>query len=65
MNGYGIFLMVELARLNGIIDAELEYDLTWEHGTCLYSEFEASKFNTDNIPLYDAIINYLLDKVNK
>ena len=59
MNGYGIFLMVELARGMGLISKELEYDLIWEQATGYYTEFEASTFNDENSGEYDCISRFL------
>lgn len=58
-NGYSIFLMIELARCVGIIDKELEYDLTWEHGCGLHTDFEASKFNVDTKGEYECMLEFL------
>jgi len=61
-NGYGIFLMIELARCKGIIDEELEYDLTWENGTGLFNEFQGGKFDRADQPLYECIEEFLNTK---
>lgn len=65
MNAYGIFLMIELGRLKGIIDKELEYDLMFEQAEGMYKEFEQSEFNTDTKSEYDSIHDYLIDYHNK
>jgi hypothetical protein len=65
MEGYGVFLMVELGRLKGVLDSELEYDLLWETAAGLYEDFENSSFNKDTIGEYDAISNYLESLVDK
>ena len=57
--GYQIFLMVELARLVGLIEQQLEYDTSWEMGEKLYSEFEKSKYNDSFEPEYECIENFL------
>lgn len=63
MNGYGIFLMIELARCLNLIDKELEYDLTWEQGRGLYDEFEGSAFDDENKGEYECITNFLKSKI--
>jgi hypothetical protein len=65
MDGYGIFLMIELARLIGLIDQNLEYDLTWEMGENLYKDYSVSKFNDTYAPEYECIRKYLKNKVKK
>lgn len=62
MSGYQIFLMIELARIAGIIDVQAEYDVTWEQGEALCKEFENSEFNNSNVPEYEAIETFLEDK---
>ena len=62
MNGYEIYLMVQLAQCNGIIKEELEYDTAWEEGTELLVEFQASKFDDENKPQYECIVEFLEDK---
>lgn len=61
-DGYGIFLMIELARLAGIIPQELEYDITWKMGSELYIEFKASSFDDSYEPEYECIQNFLNTK---
>ncbi len=65
MDGYGIFLMIELARLIGLIDQNLEYDLTWEMGQNLYKDYSVSKFNDTYEPEYECMTKYLKNKVKK
>jgi hypothetical protein len=65
MNGYQIFLMIELARLYNIIDVNLEYDLMYGKGGELYSEFEKSTFNVDTKSEYDCIVEFLKDKATR
>lgn len=61
MNGYNIFLMVELARIAGIIPKDLEYDLTWEKGEELFDNFRLGEFNDPNKPEYNCIEEFLKD----
>lgn len=61
---YNIFLMVELARVNKLIDPDLEYDKTWCEGINLYNDFEKSEFNTDN-GLYECIEEFISDYIEK
>jgi hypothetical protein len=63
MNGYSIFLMIELARAYNIIDKELEYDLTWEKGEQLYQELLASAHNDNHLGEYECIENFLKSDV--
>lgn len=60
--GYAVFLMIELARCVGIIDKELEYDLTWETGCGLLTEFEASTFDDANKGQYDCMLEFLKNR---
>ncbi|MFA5790607.1 MAG: hypothetical protein WC976_06075 [Caldisericia bacterium] len=62
MSGYGTFLMVELARVIGIIPKKLEYDLTWEKGKKLLAEFLKSKYNKPGKSLYECIEEFLNNK---
>lgn len=62
MSGYQIFLMIELARIAGIIDVQAEYDTTWEQGEALHKEFWGSEFNNPNVPEYEAIEAFLEEK---
>ena len=55
ISGYQIFLMVELARIAGIIEKDLEYDTTWETACRLYSEFLGGKYDIDTEPEYECI----------
>lgn len=63
MNGYNIFLVVELGKLRGVINSNLEYDLLWEEATKLYEEFEKSTFNDENRSEYDCIDAFLDSKI--
>lgn len=63
LNPYSIFLMIELARVIGVIDPELEYDLTWESGTKLYEEFNLTPFSNFDEPEYECIVEFLNDKI--
>jgi hypothetical protein len=62
MNGYNIFLMIELARCKNLIPIDLEYDTVWAMGSQLYSEFQGSKFDLDTEPEYECILNFLENK---
>ena len=62
MKPYQIFLTIELARIAGIIDVQLQYDTTWEQGEALFKEFEGSEFNNPNVPEYEAIEAFVNDK---
>ncbi len=64
-NGYSIFLMIELARCVGIIDKELEYDLTWEHGCGLHADFEKSTFDNGGKSEYDSMLEFLKNHKEK
>ncbi|MFV2015403.1 MAG: molybdopterin-dependent oxidoreductase, partial [Candidatus Heimdallarchaeota archaeon] len=55
MNGYEIYLMIELAKCHGLIVHEQEYDLAWNEGKEFYVEFTKSEFNIDTEPEYDCI----------
>lgn len=59
MTGYQIFVMVELARIAGLIEKTLEYDTTWEKAEKLYSEFQSSEFDDPNEPEYECIEKFL------
>tara|TARA_R110000868_G_scaffold407831_1_gene689652 strand:- start:493 stop:693 length:201 start_codon:yes stop_codon:yes gene_type:complete len=61
MDGYNVFLAVELARLHNLILADLEYDATWEQATSLYKDFLESPFNVDTASEYDCIYDYFKD----
>ena len=54
-SAYSIFLMVEAARLHGLIDKDLEYDRTWEVAEGMYREFKASAFNNLALSEMDCI----------
>lgn len=62
MNGYQIFLMIELARIANIIRVDLEYDETWKQGIELNNEFESSTFNDTYKPRYECIEAFLKEK---
>ena len=62
MEGYSIYLMVSLAKINGIIPEHLEYDTAWAKGGLLLMDFEKSKFNVDDKSEYDCINEFLEDK---
>jgi hypothetical protein len=55
VNGYGIFVMIELARLHGLIEEELELDLNYEKGLKLYNAFLETEYSTDNESEHDGI----------
>ena len=59
MNGYNIFLMIELARLTRVIRDGLEYDTVWEQGESLYKDFKESEFNKDTEPEYECMEKFL------
>lgn len=59
MTGYHIFVMIELARIAGLIEKELEYDTTWEMAEKLYSEFQGGKFDIDTEPEIECIEAFL------
>ena len=61
-NDYNIFLLIELARNWGIIDKQLEYDLTWEQGQELYSEFEKSTFDDSNMDYAECLYKFFESK---
>lgn len=65
MEGYSIFLMLELARLHGVISNDLEYDLMWDEAKKLFTAFEASKFDNSDKSLYDCITEFLSEKKEK
>ncbi len=62
MNYYGVFLMIELAKLKKLINPDLAYDLMWEKGIALYKEFLASSFDDGDKGEYDCIHSFLLSK---
>lgn len=63
MDGYSIFLMVELARALNVIDRKLEYDLTWEKAQDLYTDFEGSDYNDSDKGEYECIEDFLENEV--
>ncbi len=65
MNGYEIYLMIELAKCHGLIEKDLEYDLAWDEGNKLYVEFTKSEFNIDTESEYDCIEKFLNKKVEE
>jgi len=64
-NPYGVFLMIELGRLQGVIEKELEYDRMFEQAQGMYNEYESSEFNTEDKGEYDCIHSFLIDYHNK
>ena len=56
---YSIYLMIELAKVHGIIPKELEYDLTYKKGEELYEAYEKSVFNVDTDSEYNCIEAFL------
>ena len=60
-NAYGIFLMVEMARIHGAIPKKLEYDLTWETAEKMHNLFEQSKFNDGHKSECDCIVDFVKD----
>jgi hypothetical protein len=56
---YSIFLTIQLAIANNLMDKDLEYDVMWANGVELYEKFKSSSFNDDNISEYQGIDNYL------
>lgn len=64
VDGYSIFLMVNLAKQFGLIEFEQEYDLQWAEGWVLYEDFSGSSFNDEGVSEYEAIVNFLKQKQN-
>ena len=62
MNYYGVFLMIELAKLKKLINPDLSYDIMWEKGIGLYKEFLDSSFDDGDRGEYDCIHSFLLNK---
>jgi len=56
---YTIFVTIQLAICNGIIDKEAPYDQQWDEGTKLYETFEGSQYNVDDRSEYDCIEEFL------
>jgi len=56
---YSIYLMIELAKVHGVIPKELEYDLTYKQGEELYEAYEKSGFNDEEETEYQCIEDYL------
>ena len=65
MESYGIFLMVELLRLNGVISKDLEYDLTWERAVGEFESYDDSEFNVDTAGEFECIQAYIEDTYPK
>jgi len=57
--GYQVFLMIEHAKLAGIIENNIEYDTTWNLGESLYNEFKNSVFDDANQPEIECIEKFL------
>lgn len=57
--GYYVFLMIELAKLKGIISTELEYDIIWDEGEHLIDDFEGSVYNNPKEGIYECIEAFL------
>lgn len=60
MNGYNIFVLIELAKSLGIFSNETEYDVIWEQGSKLYDEFKLSSFDNDSKSEYDCMTDFLI-----
>jgi len=58
-NPYGVFLMIEAARIYGLINRDLEYDLTWEKGVELYNQYTVSGYDNINHAEYDCIFEWV------
>jgi len=56
---YSIYLMIELAKVHGVIPKELEYDLTYKQGEELYEAYEKSAFNDADQSEYECIEAFL------
>jgi hypothetical protein len=65
MNGYNIYLMIELAKCKEMMPNNLEYDLAWSRGIELHNEFSQSKYNDEFKPEYECILEFLSNKSNK
>jgi len=59
--GYQIYLMVELAKLNGVIENGIEYDTQWEKAEELFKKFNESKFNDEYQPEIECMEAFLKD----
>jgi len=57
--GYQIFVMIELARIAGVIENGIEYDTTWDLGDALCKEFQGSEFDDDKEPEYECMEKFL------
>jgi hypothetical protein len=62
MNGYNVYLMIQLAHEVGVLARDLEYDILWSAGEQLYKEFEDSSYFEDDFPEYECILNFLSTK---
>ena len=60
---YSIYLMIELAKVHGIIPKELEYELTYKQGEELYEAYEKSVFNVDTDSEYNCIEAFLTNAI--
>jgi hypothetical protein len=58
-DAYGVFIMIELARLHELIENDLELDLTYEEGIELYNAFLKTEYANSDEPEYDAIEAFL------
>jgi hypothetical protein len=54
---YVFFLFTQL--YNEIIGIQYEYDLLYEDLLKLYSEYDSSTFNDENLPEYECIVSFL------
>jgi hypothetical protein len=61
-NAYGVFIMIELARLHGLIEEELELDLTYEKGLKLYNAFLETEYSTDSESEHDGIEAFIQNR---
>jgi hypothetical protein len=65
MENYGVFLMAELLRANGVLAKDLEYDLVWESAWGYFNEYDDSKFNVETAGEYECIQAFIEDKFPK
>ena len=63
MNGYSQFLIIQLAIAANIISEDEPYDLMWNKGGELLSQFEDSQFNIDTESEYDCIFKFIITKM--
>jgi hypothetical protein len=61
-SAYGVFIMIELARLYGLIEEELELDLTYEKGLKLYNAFLETEYSTDSESEHDGIEAFIQNR---